>query len=1241
MSIASVSVASANSLHAFTTQFGTAGSEAGQLSGPTSVAVNDSTHDVYVADPGNHRIDEFTASGVFVLAFGADVGGAGVNTCSLVCSPGTAGSAPGAFEDPAFVAVDNSGGESQGDVYVADTTTHLVQKFTASGELVTAWGDHVNGAEEPEPDGTLTGRSADAGAWASLAGIAVDPAGHLWVYAALSEEMYEFEQTGVFVQDWGSGQGSPLPGVGIAVDGAENLYFTVEGSQPPGDLFKFSPAGGLVGVVTAGASTGLAADLTSNDVYVDRGGDVEHFPGSCRPTAAVHCTPLESFGSGHLTAATGLGVDAADGEVFVTEPATGHVQAFSTSLEAVTGAASEITASTARLEGTVNPDGTTVTECVFEYGEDLAVPCEETVGSGTTPVTVHANVKRLLGGTSYDFHLQVKSAAGSLSGGTQEFTTNIVASVSGPAVRALTGTTAELTAEINPHGLDTSYQFEWGTTSSYGTLAPLTPVDIGSGENNSLAAVTISGLHPNVTYHWRVVTQDANGQSESTDQTFIYDASHTEKLPDGRGYEMVTPIHKNAALIGTPLVGLFTEASEDGKHVFASALQCFQNIESCNGTYLHEGASYEFARTNTGWITRPLSASASSFAVENTWAFGPNEGTALLSAQPPEGGSETFYARQPGGTLQPIGPILEHQQPGHTLEINREETIATRDLSHMVYQGAVSLWPSLDASATKSLYEYIGTGNTSPVLVGVSGGLGSTSLISNCTELGGGTGLEDHLGGLSGDGRTVYFSTCGGELYARIDQERTDAISEPTANSACKTAECLSHTGPTHTSQFRAAHFTSASDDGSHVVFTSTQQLTDSARQDPNATHSALGSGCEEITSGSGCNLYLSECPAHCENEAARQLIDVSAGDSSGGGPQVQGVLAASADGTHTYFVAKSVLTAAANSEGAVAHPGELNLYAFEHQPGSTENHTTFIGRLAETDKGEWEHGDVVANVTSDGRYLVFTSHRALTRDDTRLEGPAQVYRYDAETETLVRVSAGEEGYNDDGNAGSGDARIAEAFRTVNSSPARRDPTMSNDGAFVFFESPIALTKNALDDVASGSGNGLLAENIYEYHNGEISLISDGKDTAETGKPYLGAVELLGSDSSGANVFFTTTDQLVPQDTDTQRDIYDAHICTTSEPCISAAAETVVSCEEDCHPASETHNPPPLAASITFTGPGNLPVPTVKPAVKPKSKPLTRVQKLAKALKSCKKDKNKKKRSTCEKSAHKRFGRGK
>lgn len=156
---------------------------------------------------------------------------------------------------------------------------------------------------------------------------------------------------------------------------------------------------------------------------------------------------------------------------------------------------------------------------------------------------------------------------------------------------------------------------------------------------------------------------------------------------------------------------------------------------------------------------------------------------------------------------------------------------------------------------------------------------------------------------------------------------------------------------------------------------------------------------------------------------------------------------------------------------------------------------------------------------------------------------------------------------------------------------------MSNDGSYVFFTSPVGLTPGALDDTQIGTGEAVrqgepvFARNVYEYHDGRVYLISDGKDVGE----YATAsdVTLIGSDVTGTNVFFTTSDPLVQQDTDTQLDVYDARVCSASSPCIEAPP-SAVSCQgEACH-----NTPPPTpgalgVGSVTFAGPGNLAAPSL------------------------------------------------
>ncbi len=116
------------------------------------------------------------------------------------------------------------------------------------------------------------------------------------------------------------------------------------------------------------------------------------------------------------------------------------------------------------------------------------------------------------------------------------------------------------------------------------------------------------------------------------------------------------------------------------------------------------------------------------------------------------------------------------------------------------------------------------------------------------------------------------------------------------------------------------------------------------------------------------------------------------------------------------------------------------------------------------------------------------------------------------------------------------------------------------------------------------------AENVYEWHEGQVHLISDGKDTTEF-SGSSSAVRLIGSDATGSNVFFTTADPLVAQDTDTQIDYYDARICEPEKgnPCVSSPPPPLPPClGEECH-GTPTEAPHVLSApTATFDGQGNV-----------------------------------------------------
>ena len=1182
---------SALAAHVLSGSFGALGSGAGEFSGPAGVAVNEETGNVYVVDRGNNRVEEFDSTGSTLLG---DFNGA---------------AAGHALFSPEGIAIDNSGNPldpSDHDVYVVDTGNHVVDKFSAAGVYESQISTGAQGA-----------------ALGTLDGVAVDTAGVVWIYQENSTgsgeiNSYSDAQSNEFL----SSRVSPFgTSPGFAVDSEDNLYV----NRGVGFFAKLNSAGEKTPIEALDEEESVAAavDSSNGNVYVDNVGSVAEFSSSG--------SLLDRFGAGHLTAGSGLAVNGATQTVYVADTATSTVAVFADPFAIVktTQATGLQVEGSATLNGTVNPLGVPVTSCEFEYGIDesygQAAECTA-LPSGSSPVAVHADVSGLTPGTLYHYRLVANNENGGEAGADGTFFTPARPRIAGESATDVASSSATLNARINPDALDTNYSFEYGTSTAYGTSTPLPDGDAGVGTSDVLVSVHLSSLSANTTYHWRVSARNANGTSTGIDHTFVYETA-SGSLPDGRAYEMVTPPGKNGALIGHGLSDLRWSIARDGSRVIALSIQCLAGVASCPALRREEGEPYEFTRTSGDWVTTPLAPAVTPQSEAGDWTvFDADAGTALFSSPTPPLGEDNLYARQADGSFVDVGPVSLPSRGAHGP--TEGLSLATADLSHVVYTTHPTtqpwaVWPFDATSATlgglvahDTAYEYAGNGNTAPVLVGVSGGSASTDLISTCgAELGGSSGGYDAL---SANGRMVYFTaltpspaepcTSGSganagvpvlanTLYARIDGSRTVLISGRSPLDCTGATGCLS-------SAPAVAEYQGASADASKAFFTDTQQLTDSASEDSEGGDSAEGAYCSETTGSNGCNLYEYDFT----QPTGHNLLAVSAGDTSGGGPRVQGVMAISEDGSHVYFLAEGVLSAAANSEGKVAQDGGENLYVFERDASHPGGKLSFIATLPRSDEYQWRSGlsvsSVEANVTPDGRFLVFTSHGLLTADDTSTSGAAQVFRYDAQSGELVRISVGEHGFGDNGNGGTagtsaeigttggGDASIASPRYSASyagSGPVRTDPTMSDDGAYVFFQSPSALTSRALNDLQLGSFEPIgpvYAQNVYEYHDGQVYLISDGRDAATS--QAESAVRLLGADATGGNVFFTAADQLVAQDTDTQVDIYDARVCTASDPCIPSAPPASACQGETCQGATGAAPLLSTPVSSTFSGAGNI-----------------------------------------------------
>ena len=175
----------------------------------------------------------------------------------------------------------------------------------------------------------------------------------------------------------------------------------------------------------------------------------------------------------------------------------------------VTSAATEVTQTSATLNGTVNPEGQAISGCQFEYGSSTSygelVACSALPGSGTSPVAVSAPLTSLAPGTTYHYRLVAFSLGGTSYGADQTLTTAaagpapVIKKISPKSGPAVGGTTVTITGTGFTGATQVKFGAAEGTIVSVNSNTSMTVVSPAGTKGTVNVTVTSLGGESTIT----------------------------------------------------------------------------------------------------------------------------------------------------------------------------------------------------------------------------------------------------------------------------------------------------------------------------------------------------------------------------------------------------------------------------------------------------------------------------------------------------------------------------------------------------------------------------------------------------------------------------------------------------------------------------------------------------------------------------------------------------------------------
>lgn len=723
------------------------------------------------------------------------------------------------------------------------------------------------------------------------------------------------------------------------------------------------------------------------------------------------------------------------------------------------------------------------------------------------------------------------------------------------ATYALRGETVRVLGYVLPHGFDTHYRFQYGPTLSYGSETPLEDAGIAA----STAAADLPGLAAGQTYHYRIAASGGAGSA-----TTVFGPDHTLTVPvpgeGGTGEEAAGACPNEALRTGPssrlPACRAYEQVTPADKEGAQEAFTEANQLSETGGLVGEDGNHLMFEHLLVHWG----SGQAPYF-----FSRDPNKGWQMATGQAqPEAGADTYHAQlfspdltsfafSAGWSEQGVeSPDLEYKAgaPGGPYPLVAAVPRPQTQLAQSFPLGWVAASDDFSklilASTDRTLAGHpTGTASGADLYEYSGGGLRLVNVgVGSC-------GAAIVFGGAETYGRTNPLENVMPSSRHAVSVDGSRVFFEAVPGSNCSEPKHLyMRVDGVETSDLGAYRFRAADASGSRVLVEAngpeTQQvlLYDTAAKSPTpllTTNEPLN-GAEEL------KLWISE------------------------------------DFSTIYLESREHLTA----EAPPLAGDDFYIYRFDLATKALR----FIVQGAFLLK-EFQ-------VTPDGRYATWQSSVAGLPQHAR--GGTNQLVYDARHDSVECVSCASsfdpEPRFDVAPSYWGDSGVVQ---TRNGAP--QVSKMSADGSRVFFDTIAALLPGDIDGEipAKSIEYWSPSSDVYEWRRngvegcarvqGCLSLISSGH-----GGTW---VQLLGADPSGHNVFFTTTEALVARDTDNAIDIYDARVGGGFPPpppppveCQGGACQSPLAGPIDTTPAS-----------LSFSGPGNPPVPSSATVLAPKQKP--------------------------------------